>query len=388
MPEWRVPLADVVISESEIAAIADVYRSGWLSMGPRVEEFEAAFAAFTGSRHAVAVTNATAGLHLACAAAGIGPGDEVIVPSMTFVATASAIVQAGGSPVFGDISNVLQPWLSATDVETRIGARTKAVIAVAYGGHPGEIVALRELADRHGLILLEDAAHAAGSRLRGRHLGTFGAAGVFSFFANKNLAIGEGGVLVTDDQQIADRARLLRSHGMTTMTWDRHRGHATGYDVLAAGFNYRIDEPRAALAAMRLAHLDVDNVRREEVDRRYREGLEGLEGVRVALPPPAAAAVLAHHLFTVALDPEVDRAAFRSQLGREGIQTSVHYPPIHLLSAYRSDTQLPHTQAYGARTVSLPIFAAMSDEQVDLVVDAVERAVGSALAKQSLGGGV
>ena len=248
MPAWSVPLADVVVAEEDIAVVADVYRSGWLSMGPRTEELERALAEYTGARHALAVANGTAALHLICLAAGLGPGDEVIVPSLTFVASVNAVAYTGATPVFADIAALEEPWTPAAAVEAAITPRTKAIMVVAYGGHPGEIAAIRELADARGLTLLEDAAHAIGVRHDGRHLGTFGAAGAFSFFSNKNLAVGEGGAVVTDDDALAERMRLLRSHGMTTLTWDRHRGHAAGYDVVALGFNYRIDEPRAALS--------------------------------------------------------------------------------------------------------------------------------------------
>src|SRR5215217_2008272 len=276
MSAWKVPLADVIVTDGDLAAVTETYRSGWLSMGPRTEEFEARFASYTGARHAFAVTNGTAALHLACLAAGIGPGDEVICPSMTFVASANAIRYCGAKVVFADIAGLTEPWLSAERAAEAITPRTRAIMTVDYAGHAGELTALAELADERGIALLEDAAHAAGSRLDGRHLGTFGRAGAFSFFSNKNLAIGEGGMVVCDDDDVAQRVRLLRSHGMTTMTWDRHRGHASAYDVVDLGFNYRIDEPRAALAAQRLGRLDAENAVRGRLDARYRELLAAL----------------------------------------------------------------------------------------------------------------
>src|SRR3954471_4233619 len=294
---WRVPLADVVIAEEDLAAVIETYRSGWLSMGPRTEELEAAFASYTGAGHALAVANGTAALHLVTLAAGLGAGDEVIVPSLTFVATVNAVAYTGATPVFADIVSLTEPWLSAAAVEAAITPRTKAVMSMTYGGHAGETEALRALCEARGLLLLEDAAHAAGSRLDGRHLGTFGRAGAFSLFSNKNLAVGEGGLVVTDDDEIAAQVRLLRSHGMTTLTWDRHRGHASGYDVVALGFNYRMDEPRAALAARRLAKLDAENDARRELDARYRRRL-GEAGIACALEPTDGLRS-AHHLFTI-----------------------------------------------------------------------------------------
>src|SRR3954451_3684469 len=225
MAQWTVPLADVVVPEEDIAVVADVYRSGWLSMGPRTEELEAALAAYTGARHALAVANCTVGLHLLCAAASVGPGDEVIVPSLTFVATANAIRYTGATPVFADIAGLERPWLSAEAAASSITDRTKAIMNMTYGGHPADSAALAELAADRGLSLLEDAAHGLGGSLDGRHLGTFGLAGAFSFFSNKNLPVGEGGMIVTDDEGVAAQVRLLRSHGMTAISWDRQQGH-------------------------------------------------------------------------------------------------------------------------------------------------------------------
>jgi dTDP-4-amino-4,6-dideoxygalactose transaminase len=374
---WQVPLADVQVPEDDIAAVVETYRSGWLSMGPRTEALEAAFAEYTGARHAFGVANGTAALHLICMAAELGPGDEVVVPSMTFVASVNAIAYTGATPVFAEIAGLTEPWLAADAANAAVTSRTKAIMTVAYGGHPGETAALKALADRRGMLLLEDAAHAAGARSGGRHLGTIGAAGAFSFFSNKNLAVGEGGAVTTDDDDLAERLRLLRSHGMTTLTWDRHRGHASIYDVVALGFNYRIDEPRAALATQRLQRLDEENRRRHRLDACYRERLAGVEGVEPTQEPPTGdGEVPSHHLFTVVLDPEIDRDALRQRLAEQGIQTSLHYPAAHRFSIYAdSGAELPLTDAYSARAVTLPLFAHMTDEQLDLVVQAVAEAV-------------
>jgi dTDP-4-amino-4,6-dideoxygalactose transaminase len=375
VPDWKVSLTDVVVPQEDIDAVADVLRSGWLSMGPRTESLEEAFAAYTGAPHALAVTNGTAGLHLICAAAGLGPGDEVVVPSLTFVATVNAIAYTGAEPVFADVAGLYEPWLSAAAAEAAIGPRTKAIMAMAYGGHPGEIEALRDLAESRGLVLLEDAAHAAGSRLRGLHLGTFGAAAAFSFFSNKNLGIGEGGMVVTADDELARRMRLLRSHGMTTLTWDRHRGHASGYDVVELGFNYRIDEPRAAFAERRLARLDHENRRRGALDARYREALAGVDGIEPALSPPDGAEP-AHHLFTVVVDEGIDRDAVRQALADARVQTSMHYPPVHGFSIYSDGpVDLPNTEDYAARALTLPMYAHMTEAELGLVVESLASAV-------------
>lgn len=372
---WRVPLADVVIPEEDIAEVAAAYRSGWLSMGPRTEAFEADLRRYTGADHALAVASGTAGLHLLCAALGLGPGDEVVLPSLTFVATANAVAYTGATPVFADVAGLEAPWLSAAAVEPLLGRRTAAVMTMTYGGFPGETAALADLAAAHGVPLLEDAAHGLGGHAGGAHLGTLGAGGAYSFFANKNLAVGEGGAVVTGDEDLAARMRLLRSHAMTTPTWDRHRGHAAGYDVVALGFNYRLDEPRAALARARLTRLDAENERRAEIAARYRELLAGLDGVAPALHPGPGERP-AHHLFTVVLGEGRDRDALRARLADAGVQTSMHYPPVHRFTVHAGAPRgpLPVTEAYAARALTLPLFAHMTEAQQDLVVEALAAA--------------
>ena len=380
MPEWRVPLVDVQIDELEIEAVAQTYRSGWLSMGPRTELLEERFAEYLGCEHAIAVTNGTAALHLICLAAGLGPGDEVIVPSLTFVATANAIRYAGAKPVFADVAGLDRPWITAETVDAVAGADTRAVMNMTYGGHPGASAELAELARERDLILLEDAAHGLGGRLEGRALGTFGLAGAYSFFSNKCLPVGEGGMVVTDDPDVAKRVRLLRSHGMTSLTWDRHRGRASSYDVVELGFNYRIDEPRAALAAVRLARLDADNGRRAAAAELYRSRLGAVDGVTPAMPG-GEGIQSAHHLFTVVLDEGLDRDGVREAMSGAGVQTSLHYPPIHRFSAYGETADVPVTDRYSRQAITLPLYPAITEEQVGLVVDSLTdalSAVGSA----------
>ena len=375
MAHWKVPLADVRLGEDDIDAAVAAYRSGWLSMGPRTEQFEAALADYLGVGHALAAANGTAALHLACAALGLGPGDEVVVPSMTFVATVNSIAYTGARPVFADVAAVDAPWLSGATTEAAITDRTRAVMSMTYGGRAGEITELRELCDARGIALLEDAAHGIGGSLEGRALGTFGEAGAYSFFSNKNLPIGEGGAVATDDAELAKSLRLLRSHGMTTLTWDRHRGHASAYDVVALGFNYRIDEPRAALAEALLARLDAERGRRDDHVTAYRAALEETVGVTLLLPA-APDEVEAQHLFPVVLAENVDRDSFRRLLSNRGVQTSVHYPPAHRFSIYAEGApELPTTDAYGARTVTLPLFGHMTEQQRELVIDSVHAAL-------------
>jgi dTDP-4-amino-4,6-dideoxygalactose transaminase len=367
---WHVPLTDVAIGDELVEAVMDVVRSGWWSMGPRVEEFEQAFADFTGASHAIAVANGTAALHLALLAAGCGPGDEVVVPSLNFVAAANTIVHTGASPVFCDVTGPEDLNLDPSDVEAALSERTKAIVVLHYGGHPCDMDAVLELADRHGLVVIEDAAHAPGASYRGRACGTLGAVGCFSFFSNKNLPVGEGGMVVTTDDELATRLRLLRSHGMTTLTWDRHRGHASGYDVVLPGFNYRLDEVRAVVGIAQLRRLPDENAARAEVVARYQEALHGTSGLTMPFEP-IEGRTPSHHLAVVLLPDGADREATRSSLAEQHIQTSVHYPPIHGFTAYRESSERPlaQTDAVAGRLLTLPLYGDLTDEQVEAVVE-------------------
>jgi dTDP-4-amino-4,6-dideoxygalactose transaminase len=346
VPDWQVPLAAVRLTDADIAAAEDVYRSGWLSMGPRTEQLESAFSEYARVEHCVAVSSCTAGLHLACRGAGLGPGDEAIVPSITFIATANAVAYTGAEPVFAEIAAIDRPWLSTEAVERALSERTKAILPVSYGGHPGE-----------------------------SHLGTFGLAGAISFSAGKNLGVGEGGVLLTDDAELAGHLRLMRWHGVTASIWERHRAETEGYGVSELGFNYRIDDARAALARSRLSRLDADNQRRAAIDAAYRRELGSLGGLTLtAAPPPGARS--SHSMFAVVLPVALDREEFRRSLADRGVQTSVHFSPVHRFQLYAdSGADLPLSDDYASRTVSLPMFAEMDEPQQELVIDSVKRAL-------------
>jgi dTDP-4-amino-4,6-dideoxygalactose transaminase len=367
---WQVPLADVPVGEELVDDVLAVVRSGWWSMGPRVEEFEQAFAEFTGASHAIAVANGTAALHLALLAAGCGEGDEVVLPSLNFVAAANAIVHTGAAPVFCDIAGPDNLNLDPADVEAALSERTKAILVLHYGGHPCDMDTVLALAERRGLVVIEDAAHAPGATYHGRACGTLGAIGCFSFFSNKNLPVGEGGMIVTDDDELAARLRLLRSHGMTSLTWDRHRGHASSYDVVLPGFNYRLDEVRAVIGLAQLRRLSEENAARAEVVARYREMLDGANGLTMPFEPLEGEEP-SHHLAVAVLPQGADRDAIRSALAERGIQTSVHYPPIHGFTAYRDPSRraVPQTDAVAERILTLPLYGGLTAEQVEAVTD-------------------
>lgn len=380
MTEWRVPLADVSIGPEEMAAVSDVLRSGWLSMGPVTAAFEAAFAAEIGVEHAIAVSNGTAALHLAHAALGAGPGDTVICPSLTFVATANAIRYTGAPPVFADIAGEHDLNISPAVIAAKIDARTKGICIVHYGGYPCDMTAIMQLAKAHGLYVVEDAAHAPGARCRVgetvRACGAIGDVGCFSFFSNKNMTTGEGGMVTTNDDALAVRLRRLRSHGMTSLTWDRHRGHSASYDVVEWGYNYRIDELRSALGTVQLQRLEADNHKRAEIVEAYTAQLQHLDDMVIPFVQRPPDEMASYHLYPVLLKDAPTRAQFRDFLQRQGIQTSVHYPAIHHFSRYRGtapEGDLPLTEAVAQRLVTLPLFAGMRSAQRDDVIHAVHQ---------------
>ena len=374
---WRVPLADIDFGPEEEAAVTGVLRSRWLSMGRVTQQFEGEFAAFTGSRHAIAVTNATAALHLACLACGLGPGDEVILPSLTFVATANAVRYAGATPVFADIESL--DWLNVSPdaIEASINKKTRAILVMHYAGFACNMHVIMEIARRHGLKVIEDSAHAIGSTLSGRVLGAWGDIGCYSFFSNKNMTTGEGGMLVTDDDTLADRLRILRSHGMTSLSWDRHQGHASSYDVVDLGFNYRIDEMRSALGRVQLKKVAANNERRRQLTALYREMLAEL-APELGLPFHEARGAGCYHILPVLLPAGADRCRFMEGMKAQGVQTSIHYPPVHRFQIYRQNgprnrNLLTLTEAAAAREVTLPLYPTLLPEQVEWVAQAARK---------------
>ncbi len=375
---WKVALSDIDMDDAELAAVVGVLESRWLSMGQVTQEFERQFADYLGVKHAFAVANCTSALHLAYAALGLGPGDEVVLPSLSFVATANAALYTGARPVFADVTSLDDLNICPDEVERRITSRTRAIAVMHYGGHLCAMDRIVDLAQRYDLALVEDAAHAPGATIHGQRAGTIGDVGCFSFFSNKNLVTGEGGMIVTNRDDVADRIKLMRSHGMTTLTWERHGGHAHSYDVVAVGYNYRIDEIRSALGLVQLGKLERNNGRRRELADLYREKLTGFPEVHIPFGDhPGTSAC---HIFPILLDETISRRAFIEAMRDEGIQTSVHYPPIHLFSYYRErfgygEGILPVTEAVGKREVTLPLFPTMGPELVELVARGVEIAL-------------
>jgi dTDP-4-amino-4,6-dideoxygalactose transaminase len=370
--ERVISLSEPILGELEKEALSAVIDSNWLTMGDRVTSFERAFADIHCTFDAVAVSSCTAGLHLCLSALNIRPGDEVLVPSLTFVATANAVLYAGASPVFVDIENELLPHIALADAQTKCTPRTKAVIVMHYGGYLVDLPAWHSFADKQGLFLIEDAAHAPAVG----EVGRLSDASAFSFFANKNMSTAEGGMVLAREKSVLDRVRQMRSHGMTTGTLDRHRGHAYSYDVTTLGYNYRLDELRAALGIVQLKRLPEWNKRRRELMIQYREKLGAvLPEIDV---PFSGEHNTAAHLMATLLPVTANKGEVMRKLREAGIQTSIHYPPIHLFSYYQNlfpGTDLPITEAFARRELTLPLHPSLDDQDVTRVISALRNAL-------------
>jgi dTDP-4-amino-4,6-dideoxygalactose transaminase len=373
VPSTRIPLSDLDYGPDEEAAVLRVLRSKWLSMGPEVQAFEGDMRRSLDVEHALAVSSGTAALHLAYLALGLGARDEIIQPAVNFVAAANASIAVGATPVFADVVSLDEPTIDPAEIERLVTPRSKAVVVMHYGGYPCRLAEIVQLCARRGLALIEDACHAIGARYldplgrppHGALCGTVGDVGCFSFFSNKNLATGEGGLAVTRRQDLADRLRLLRSHGMTALSWERHHGHTRTYDVVMHGLNYRLDELRAALGRCQLRKLAANNRRRGELMAAYRRGLGALEGW--TLPFAHHPGESAHHLSVVVAPDRDAREQASDRLKAAGIQTSVHYPCIVDFSGFQRFAEAPlvRSRSFTLRALTLPLFPTMTNEQIE-----------------------
>jgi dTDP-4-amino-4,6-dideoxygalactose transaminase len=374
--KWKITLSDLNFDRQEQKMVDGVIRSRWLTMGETVERLEKDFAAFAKCRHAIAVSSGTAALHLAMKALNVGPKDEVLLPSLSFVASSNAVLYMGAQPVFVDISSLDDLNLSCDDLERKITSRTKAIVVVHYAGYLADVRRIKRIARKHRLLVVEDSAHAIGASLNSKMAGTFGQIGCFSFFSNKNMATGEGGMLVTDDHRLAKRLRLLRSHGMTSMTLNRHQGHAHTYDVVDLGYNYRMTEISAALGIAQLKKLNRGNRKRKALTELYMSNLQGIKGL--SIPFRSYPRESSYHLFSVILNQNINRERFMDLLKEEGIQSSIHYPPIHEFSYYRSNlkgsrAKLPLTEYVGKHEVTLPLHPLLEKKEVIFVCDTIRK---------------
>lgn len=375
---WKIPLFDLNYDQREEEAVLAVLRSRWLTMGPRTQEFEERFAAYLGEGSScLALSSCTAALHLSLLATGIGPADEVIVSGLSFVACLNVVTLTGATPVLADCKSLADWNADPEDIRAKISDRTKAIMVVHFAGHPCDMDAICAIAREHNLLLIEDVAHAVGATVRGRQCGTFGDISCFSFFSNKNLSVGEGGMVVTRRPDLYEKLRLLRSHGMTSLTVDRHNKKSISYDVLLPGLNYRMDEISAALGLVQLGKLDTANARRRELTAVYHRHLTSLPGVIVPWPASAVDMVSSCHIMPILLPPGVDRLAVMEGLRAEGIQTSLHYPAYGDFSAYRNcfGNRPAWADEISRRVLTLPLYPGMSEQMVVVVCEQLCRAI-------------
>jgi dTDP-4-amino-4,6-dideoxygalactose transaminase len=376
-----LPFCQADIGEEEIAEVVDTLRSGWLTTGPKTREFEERFSQYVDSKFAIAVNSCTAALHLALNAAGITEGDEVITTPLTFCSTVNVILFQRATPVLADIR--LDDYdIDPAEVERRITPRTKAILPVHYGGQPCRMDELMDIAHRHNLLVIEDAAHAVGAKYRGRPIGAIGDATAFSFYVIKNLTTGEGGMVTTDNPELAEKVRILRLHGMSHDAWKRYDARGSWYyEVQMLGFKYNMSDIQAALGLHQLARLESFTERRAQIVAEYGRRFAALP--ELTLPQARPEVRHAWHLYPIRVDGErltIGRDQFIEEMKERGIGTSVHFIPIHYHPYYQQTLGLkpgdfPNTDKLFAGLLSLPLFPRMSDADVERVANAVEEIV-------------
>lgn len=375
-----IPVFRPNFGKEEIEAVSNVLKSGWIGLGPKTEEFEKRFANYVGTPFAIALNSATSALHLALVAAGIGKGDEVIVPSLTFVSTAHAVMYVGATPVFADVERD-SLCISPDDVEKKITKRTKSIIPVHYGGHPADLDRLKEIAYTHGLIIIEDASHACGSLYRGQKIGSISPFTCFSFHAVKNLATGDGGMITVKDKKIAERLKRLRWVGISKNTWDRleeiseddnrsYRAYGWHYEIEELGYKYHMNDINAALGIVQLQKLDKANNRRRELAKRYDQGFKNIAEIRC--PVLHTDIVSAQHNYVIRCKERDKLHLFLRELN---ISTGVHYMPLHLQPYYKKlypKTKLPVTETEWKQLLTLPLYPMLAQKQQDHIISSIQ----------------
>ena len=381
---WKYTLSEPDLGDSDLEAVEACIRSQWLSMGPRTQAFESRFSEMIGVKHAIAVSNGTAALHLALAAAGVGenPEDEVIQPTINFVAAANMTRALGAQPVFADSISLVDPTFKPSEIEAGITERTKAVVVMHFGGYACRMDEIVKLCESRGIALIEDACHApcqTYSGALGGNLGTLGSTGCFSFFSNKNMTTAEGGMVTTNDDQLAEKIRKMRSHGMTTLSWDRHHGRPSTYDVIMHGFNYRIDDMRASLGLSQLNRLLENNQRRRRRMTAYADAVKNLGSNEIQFIFGDRPDEGTGHVAGVIV-PSVKRDATRLKMAELRIQTSLHYPPIHLFTAFDAyaGKRLPVAEEFSRSMITLPMHAFLPEAAPGEIIDTLHQSLKAA----------
>ena len=367
---YKIPLFDLNFGEKEVEAVVETIRSNWISTGPKCEELEQLFASMLQVNYAITVTNCTSALHLACVVLNIIKGDEVICPSLTFAASVNCIRYVGATPVFCDISGADHLNIDPKQIEKLITPKTKAILVVHMAGFPADMDNIMALAKKHNLSVIEDACHGPLSEYKGNKLGTIGDIGCFSFFSNKNISTGEGGMIITNTEALAKRIRLLRSHGMTTMSYQRATGHATTYDIVELGFNYRMDDLRASIGVIQFQRLKEDLNKRSKVRALYLKLLKKVDGI--IIPFADNQEFVSNYIMPIVLkDSTVEkRDQVRESLHSKGIQTSVHYPAVHQFAIYKQyGAILPKTDYVSNNEITLPMYGNLTVQEVHFIID-------------------
>jgi perosamine synthetase len=378
--ETLLPYGRQSLDDGDIQAVVDVLKSDWLTTGPKVGEFEERFAAWVGTKHAISFSSGTAALHAAAFAAGLQSGDEAITTPMTFCATANCVLYQGATPVFADVSSDTLN-IDPQEVVKKVSARTKAVIAVDYAGHPAELAALRDLAAQHGLVLIEDACHALGAEYLGKRVGGIADMTVFSFHPVKHLTTGEGGMVTTNDSKLAETLRRFRNHGISSDARQRQQSGQWLYEMVLLGFNYRLTDIACALGISQTEKLEANLTRRRAIAARYTRAFRELTGVVV--PAVRDGILPAWHLYPIRLNLEglsAGRAEIFRALRAENLGVNVHYIPVHQHPYYRErfgykGGEYPVAEDAYERLISLPMFHAMTDRDTEDVVAAVNKVV-------------
>ena len=374
--EYKIPLFKLNFGEEEIEAVTETIRSKWISTGPKCEELEKQFVDMLNVEYAVSMSNCTDALHLSCILCDIKPGDEVLCPSLTFAASVNSIKYVGATPVFCDIVSPNHINIDPIDIEKKITHKTKAILVVHMAGFPAKMDEIMSIAQKYNLKVIEDACHGPLSEYKGKKLGTIGDVGCFSFFSNKNISTGEGGMLITNNEEMAKKARLLRSHGMTTMSYQRASGHATTYDIVELGYNFRLDDIRASIGVAQMKKLQTDLEKRVQVRNEYLKQLSSIDGITI--PFADNKEFVSNYIMPIVLKDSTaeKRDQVREKLHAAGIQTSIHYPAIHKFSIYLNcNASLPTTEYITDNEITLPMYASLTKEEIVLIAETLNQAV-------------
>lgn len=373
---YKIPLFKLNFDQEEEDAVIKTLRSKWISTGPQTAEFERKFAQMLNVKHALALSNCTVSLHLALLVSGIKSNDEIICPSLTFVATANSIRYLDAIPVFADIKSFEDLTIDPEEIENKINKKTKAIMLMHYGGFGCDMNKIQQIANKKGLKIIEDACHAPLSEYNGKKLGTFGDFGCFSFFSNKNISTGEGGMLVTNNTELYNQAKVLRSHGMTSLSFDRAEGHTTEYDVIDLGYNYRMDDIRASIGIVQLDKLEKDLKVRTEIREYYVKQLCEIKDI--ILPFRDYRYFSSNYIFPIILRNSTAnrRDKIRQFLADNSIQSSIHYPAVHRFSIYsKFRVDLPKTEYVADNLITLPMYSQLNFENIDYIKLILEKAL-------------